>query len=286
MTRHVLMCPPAHYRIAYEINPWMRRSNAAEHPQANRQWNQLYEALLVLGLKVDLVEQGPEVPDMTFAANAGIVCGRRFIPANFRYPERQSESARFTQWFEDRGYQVERIHEPHYWEGEGDVLPADGRVFAGYRFRTEFRALDHLDELLGATSHRLELVDERFYHLDTCFCPLGEGRALYYPPAFGEAAQAVLRASFTDLFAVDTTDALRFACNALVVDRSVVINAGCLSTRIALERRGFEVVEAPMEEFIKAGGSVKCLVLMLDAFPERVGQHRGSEPLAATGVRV
>lgn len=270
------MCQPAHYRIEYEINPWMHRSNAVEHPRAARQWNRLYEALVELGLKVELVEQGADVPDMTFAANAGIVCGQRFIPANFRYPERQLESARFIRSFEERGYQIERIHEPHYWEGEGDVLSADmtgsgpstssGYVFAGYRFRTEFRALDHLDDLLGTTCRRLELVDERFYHLDTCFCPLGEGRALYYPPAFSAPALAVLKASFDDLIAVEADDALRFACNALVVDHSVVMNAGCLTTRTAVERRGFQVVEAPMDEFIKAGGSVKCLVLTLDTF--------------------
>lgn len=266
-----MMCQPAHYRIAYEINPWMHRSNAVEHLRAARQWDRLYEALVKLGLKVELVEQGPDVPDMTFAANAGIVCGRRFIPANFRYPERQRESARFIRWFEEHGYQVERIHEPHYWEGEGDVLSANGSVFAGYRFRTEFRALDHLDELLGTTCRRLELVDERFYHLDTCFCPLGEGRALYYPPAFSKPAQAVLKASFEDLIAMEAEDALRFACNALVVDHSVVMNAGCLPTRTAVERRGFQVVEVPMDEFIKAGGSVKCLVLTLDTFSDRRG---------------
>lgn len=276
------MCQPAHYRIAYEINPWMRRSNAVERSLAARQWDLLYESLLKLGLKVELVEQGADVPDMTFAANAGIVCGRRFTPANFRYPERQLESARFVQWFEEHRYHVERIHEPHYWEGEGDVLNTEGtslrlgsgqaagswNVYAGYRFRTEFRALDHLDELLGVNCRRLELVDERFYHLDTCFCSLGNGRALYYPPAFSEPAQAVLQASFEDLIAVEAEDALRFACNALVVDHTVVMNSGCLTTRAAVERRGFHVVDVPMDEFIKAGGSVKCLVLTLDTFPD------------------
>ncbi len=266
MTRHILMCEPVHYRIDYEINPWMHRSNAVDRPLAAQQWNRLYEALVDLGLQVELVRQGVDVPDMTFAANAGIVIGRRFIPANFRYPERQPESARFIAWFESMGYQIVPIHEPHYWEGEGDVLASGRQVYAGYRFRTEFRALDHLDELLGATSQRLELVDNRFYHLDTCFCPVDERTALYYPPAFSPTAQGILQASFRDLVAVESEDALRFACNALVVDHTVVMNAGCRATRLELERRGYETVEVPMDEFIKAGGSVKCLVLTLDSF--------------------
>ena len=266
MTSHVLMCEPVHYRIAYEINPWMRRANAVEGERANAQWHGLAETLGRLGVRIELVEQGPDVPDMTFTANAGVVAGRRFIPANFRFPERQPEEERFIAWFEERGYTTEEVHEPHYWEGEGDVLSAEAAVFAGYRFRTEFRALDHVDELLGTETVRLELVDPRFYHLDTCFAPLGGGRALYYPPAFSEASRELLAAHFDDLVAVKDADAGRFACNALVVDDAVVLNSGCEATERALRARGYRPVATPTDEFIKAGGSVKCLVLMLDAF--------------------
>ena len=268
MSRHVLMCEPLHFRIAYEINPWMRRANQVSGPAALEQWRRLRELLEGLGVTVELVEQAPEVPDMTFTANAGVAIGRRFIPANFRFPERQPEEQHFIDWFLARGYACEQIHDPHYWEGEGDVLPDGDRVFAGYRFRTEERALDHLDELLGGEVMRLELVDERFYHLDTCFCPLGEGRALYFPPAFSARSRARIEAAFDDLVAVPEEEALRFACNALVVDGTVVLNSGCPQTRAELERVGLVSVETPTDEFIKAGGSVKCLVLMLDAFSD------------------
>jgi len=203
---------------------------------------------------------------MTFTANAGIVSGRRFFPANFRFPERQPEANRFVRWFREQGYNVESVHEPHYWEGEGDVLPANGRVFAGYRWRTELRAIDHLDELLDTSIVRLELVDPRFYHLDTCFCPLGGGSALYYPPAFSAQSRALLDAHFDDLIAVGEQDALRFACNALVVNDAVVLNTGCRATTAALQERSLRAVEVPTDEFIKAGGSVKCLVLTLDRY--------------------
>ena len=266
MSSHVLMCEPVHYQIAYEINPWMRRSNAVDRPRAASQWRLLYEALAALGVRIELVPQGPEVPDMTFTANAGIVSGRRFFPANFRFPERQPEATRFVRWFREQGYNVESVHEPHYWEGEGDVLPANGRVFAGYRWRTELRAIDHLDELLDTSIVRLELVDPRFYHLDTCFCPLVGGSALYYPPAFSAESRVLLDAHFDDLIAVDEQDALRFACNALVVNDAVVLNTGCRATTAALQERSLRAVEVPTDEFIKAGGSVKCLVLTLDRY--------------------
>ncbi|MDA1001794.1 MAG: arginine deiminase-related protein [Chloroflexi bacterium] len=278
-SRHVLMCEPTHYRIAYEINPWMRTLNAVDGARALEQWRSLYGALTGLGVQVELIDQHPEVPDMTFTANAGVALGAqrgsegshtaspRFLPSNFRYPERAAEEPYFIEWFRDRGYAIEEVHRPHYWEGEGDLLPADGRAFGGHFFRTEERSYDHLDELLGVTIERLELTDDRFYHLDTCFCPLGERRALYYPPAFAESSRALLERSFDDLIAVPEAEALRFACNALVVDGgAVVMNTGCPETEAALAARELRAVSTPTDEFIKAGGSVKCLVLMLDAY--------------------
>ena len=272
MTRRVLMCEPLHYRIDYEINPWMRRSNRVDGARALKQWRRLRESLEELGVSVELVEQAPGAPDMTFTANAGVVAGGRFLPSNFRFPERRPEEDHFIRWFRRAGYAVETIHLPHYWEGEGDVLPAGDRVFAGHRYRTEFRALDHLEEALDTELVRLELADPRFYHLDTCFAPLGGGRALYAPAAFTTEGRAELASHFDDLIAVEPEESLRFACNALVVDRRVVMNAGCPATARALRERGYEPVESATDEFIKAGGSVKCLALMLDAFvPEGAG---------------
>lgn len=268
MSNHVLLCEPTHFRIAYEINPWMHRANAVAVDRAGEQWTALRDVLVGLGVRVEFVEQGPEVPDMTFTANAGVVSGRRFIAANFRFPQRQPEAERFIAWFEAHDYEIVRIHEPHYWEGEGDVLSLEGRVFAGYRFRTEFRALDHLNEILGIETVRLGLVDPRFYHLDTCFFPMGEGRALYFPPAFAEESLALIKDNFDDLIEAPELDALRFACNALMVGRSVVMNTGCEATVKALEKRGYTCVTTPTSEFIKAGGSVKCLVLTLDTFAD------------------
>ncbi|MDA0256171.1 MAG: arginine deiminase-related protein [Chloroflexi bacterium] len=284
MTRHVLMCEPVHCRIAYEINPWMRRANQVDGARALEQWRRLRAALVELGVEVELVEQAPDVPDMTFTANAGVALGRRYFPANFRFPERQLEEARFSNWFVLRGYTVEAIHRAHYWEGEGDVLPQGATVFAGHRFRTEEAALDHLDELLQTEVVRLALVDPRFYHLDTAFCPLSGDAALYVPGAFDAPSRRLLAECVPDLVAVPEAEAARFACNALVVDAApggrettVVLNTGCPATEAALRERGLRPVTVPTDEFIKAGGSVKCLVLMLDAFTEvaRAAPMRG-----------
>jgi N-dimethylarginine dimethylaminohydrolase len=269
VTGHVLLCEPLHFRIAYEINPWMHREVPVDSARALEQWRGLHSTLLAQGVRVELVEQRPDVPDMTFTANAGVVAGNRFIPANFRYLERQAEQPYFNEWFRRRGYEVVPIHDPHYWEGEGDVLAAPddpSLVCAGYRFRTEESALDHLEAELGLRTVHLELADPRYYHLDTCLCPLGGGRALMVPGAFTPESLRALAGVFDELVPVTDTDAERFACNALVVGDRVVLNSGCMATERALIERGLTPVATPTDEFLKSGGSVKCLVLQLDAF--------------------
>lgn len=269
MTEHVMLCEPTDFRIAYEINPWMHREIPVDQPRAQAQWRGLHRTLLELGVRVELATAHADTPDMTFAANAGVVAGRRFYPSNFRYRERQPEQGYFEAWFAERGYEIVSIHEPHYWEGEGDVLAAPGDpslVVAGFRFRTEQSALDHLEAELGVRTIRLELIDPHYYHLDTCVCPLGNGRAMFVPGALSPASRVQLAAVFDDLIEVTPEDAARFACNALVTRDRVVLNSGCEATERALRARGLTPVPTPTDEFLKSGGSVKCLVLQLDAF--------------------
>ena len=109
-------------------------------------------------------------------------------------------------------------------------------------------------------------MDRRFYHLDTCFCPLSGGELLYYPPAFDPYAQAVIADRIREerRLVVPESDALRFACNAVCVAKHGVLPEGCPDTMKLLEARGYETHPLPLDEFMKAGGSAKCLTLALD----------------------
>ena len=66
------------------------------------------------------------------------------------------------------------------------------------------------------------------------------------------------------LIPVIEEEAARFACNAVVVDRHVVLNAGCPQLEADLAAAGFTPHATPLDEFLKAGGSAKCLTLRLD----------------------
>jgi N-dimethylarginine dimethylaminohydrolase len=258
----LLMCPPRYYGIQYEINPWMSRSRQSDPELAGEQWQRLYLLLSDrLGIAIDLIEPRPRLPDMVFTANAGLVWRDKFISSQFRHDVRRGETPHFEEWFSEKQYQV--LHPPagFFFEGEGDLLLCGNLLFAGYHIRSDVVAHQKIAEILEREILSLELTNAWFYHLDTCFCPLAEGAALYYPDAFDSYALKVLSSHIANLIAVPDEEARRFACNAVVGDKKVVMNEGCPKTRARLEELGFSVFATPLGEFIKAGGSAKCLVL-------------------------
>lgn len=260
----LLMCPPDYYAIKYEINPWMSLERQVDHAAAVRQWQELYRTLREeVGVSVEVIDPREGLPDLVFTANAGLVWGRLFIAGNFRYQERSGEAPVFRAWFAQKGYEVVSLPEDCPFEGEGDILPCADNLFAGYRFRSDIRSHVRVGEIVDRRVLSLELVDPYFYHLDTCFFPLNSGAAAYYPGAFDSYAQKVLREHIPELIAVSREDAMRFGCNSLAIGDQVVMNAGCTQLAHDLEAQGYTVHQVDLSEYIKAGGSAKCLTLFL-----------------------
>lgn len=258
----ILMCPPLYYAIEYEINPWMNLSRDSNFPSAMAQWLALYQLLQQqLRIKVALIEPRPGLPDMVFTANAGLVWKNKFIVSNFRYQVRQAEATYFENWFAARDYEIFRVGNENPFEGEGDLLMCGELLFAGYPTRSSMLAHQKTAEIIEREIVSLRLTNDWFYHLDTCFCPLSSHEALYYPAAFDAIALRRLENHIGTLLPVTEEEARRFACNAIVVEKSVIMNEGCPRIRRLLESLGYSVFEIPLTEFIKAGGSAKCLVL-------------------------
>ena len=259
------MCRPTHYRIAYEINPWMRLERPAAHRQAVAQWRQLYDTLTRrLGARVQLLRPAAALPDLVFTANAGLVVGRTFIRSHFRHPERQGEEPVVERWFRAHGWRIATVPRTLHFEGEGDALFVGETLFFGYRFRSDLPAHARIGEIARCRVLSLELADQRFYHLDTCFCPLGRQTAMYYPRAFDAYGRKVIRHHVADAIPVSEEDALRFVCNAVVVGRWIIVQQGVSrGLARALTSRGLTLLEIDLREFHKSGGSAKCLVLSL-----------------------
>jgi N-dimethylarginine dimethylaminohydrolase len=259
------MCPPDYYGIEYEINPWMDIRHQADSRLAKEQWGKLYNLLRnKLSVKVELIKPVQGLPDMVFTANAGLIYGKEFILASFRHTQRQGESVHFCAWFEERGYRIHTLPQDLFFEGAGDGLFFGENLFAGYRIRSDIRAHEIISGLLEKRVLSLELVDDRFYHLDTCFCPLDHERALYYPMAFDEYGRRVIERFVSKPLPVSNADVLRFGCNAVVIQRHVVLHKGCEELKALLQGEGFTVYELDLSEFLKAGGSAKCLTLRIE----------------------
>jgi N-dimethylarginine dimethylaminohydrolase len=263
----LLVCPPDYFGIEYEINPWMRLSNRVDHEQAVRQWHELMRLLEKdLGVALERMTPVPGLPDLVFTANAGVVVGRTALVSRFRYPERQREEAHFEHWFRGHGYEVITLEADLHFEGAGDLLGFPDYWFGGYRQRSDIRVFPILSERFRREIIPLELVDSRFYHLDTCLCPLSGGELLYFAAAFDHYGQAAIaeRVPATLRLAVSEDEALKFACNAVCIGKHVVLPTGCPTTQDWLRIRGYETHTVQLDEFMKSGGSAKCLTLALD----------------------
>ena len=267
----ILMCKPEFFGVQYVINPWMEgHVGRARRDVAVEQWQQLHDTLSKL-TEVQVMKPGEQLPDMCFTANAGIVFGDRFVPSSFRVYQRQPESPLFAGWFKNAGYEIINLPVDTPFEGEGDALfQADNEngplLWAGYGVRSSLESHRAISETLGIQVISLRLVDQRFYHLDTCFAPLGGGRVMYFPAAFDELSLRSIRQYLAphNRLEVSKIDAMQFACNALVLGQTVITNFASPSLHQRLEEWGYQVKVCPVGEFLLAGGAVKCLSLILD----------------------
>lgn len=263
----ILMCRPEFFDIEYEINPWMNIRTKADRKRAAAQWEGLYQTILSCGAKVDLVPPARGLPDLTFTANAGLYFRDHLILSHFKVIERQGEVAYYQAWFQQKGFDV--INRPGYdqssafFEGAGDALLAGEKLFAGYGFRTEKRFYEEAAYFEGTQIVFCELSDPYFYHIDTCFCPLNETQAIWYPPAFTKESQKRMENEI-ELFAVEEAEAKRFGCNSVILKKHAVVPGGCPKLSDLLKRKGFDPRVCEVDEYIKAGGACKCLTLAID----------------------
>ena len=149
-------------------------------------------------------------------------------------------------------------------EGAGDALFVGDHLFQAWGFRTDQAAHAEVARLLDVESTSLQLVDPRFYHLDTCFCPLDDHSALIAPDAFAPESVELVRARVPRLVEVPRAVAEGFACNAMPLRGRVISSTAAQGIRSPLADAGFDVISLPVDEFMKSGGGVRCLSLPLD----------------------
>jgi N-dimethylarginine dimethylaminohydrolase len=228
--------------------------------RAITQWTTLAETYRSLGHQVDLIDPIPGLPDMVFAANGATVIDGKVLAAQFRYPERAEEGPAYLNWFAERGFATQEAKSVN--EGEGDLLLTERYLLAGTGFRTDLPAHAQAQELFGRPVITLQLVDPRFYHLDTALTVLGGSAGIaYLPEAFSAGSQKVLRQLFPEAILADERDAAVLGLNAVSDGRRVVLPVQAEGLARALRAGGYEPIGVDLSELRRAGGGPKCCTL-------------------------
>jgi N-dimethylarginine dimethylaminohydrolase len=250
----ILMCRPDFFGVEYEINPWMHVATKVDRTLARTQWDALHRTYTEMGEHIELAEPVKGLPDMVFTANAAVLHKGQAVLSNFHDRERQGEESHWRVTLEQLGLEVHQLPHTLAFEGAGDALFVGEQLYCG-----------PVGRLLSVEVVSLQLIDPRFYHLDTCFCPLDARTVLFAPDAFTADSARTVRSLVPHVIEVPVDVAAGFACNAMPVGDCVVSSLAAGQLEAELAQAGFGTIELPMSEFMKAGGGVRCLSLPLAA---------------------
>jgi N-dimethylarginine dimethylaminohydrolase len=259
--RRYLMCRPTYFDVVYAINPWMRPDSPTDTDLAVEQWETLRGCYERLGHEVELIEPDPELPDMVFAANGGLVVDDRAMGPKFRNEQRAGEEARYLKWLQE--HTEEAVAPTFVNEGEGDFLVVGRRILGGTGFRSDPSSMQEVQEYFGLPVVQLRLVDPRFYHLDTALTVLDEDTVAYLPTAFSLGSREVLESMFPHAILATERDAEWLGLNAVSDGRNVVLPEQATGLIDALAARGYRPWPVNLSELLKSGGGPKCCTLEL-----------------------
>lgn len=260
--KKVLLCRPLFYQVNYQINPWMK-IGSVDPKLAMEQWLALKNTYHDLGLNVNIIDQVKGLPDMVFAADQGIPVKKGILISNFKYIQRQKETRVYKNWFKQNLYPTIELPKSLIFEGGGESIFFGNTLFVGTGFRTSPGSIPELIKITKLDVSPLTLIDDRFYHLDTCLFCLDDKTGFYYPPAFDKKYLNILKNRVPHLIELSEHDALNFAANSVTVGKTVLCQKGSFDFEKKLQDLGYSIIRLDVSEFIKAGGGIHCLSLFL-----------------------
>jgi N-dimethylarginine dimethylaminohydrolase len=300
LTHTVLMGDPTWFSVVGGANPhtrdrWGRRKRV-DRDLAIRQWHRLRETLTDLGVRVRVIPPDPALPGLVYPANAGFRAGNDFVLSTLT-PTRAGEASAYRKAVESLGLVAHTI--ASRFEGEADLFPAgDVYLFTHgdierqrfvprfgmppwkrrYGFRSDPAALDEIAAIrpFDRPVRTVKLVNEAYYHGDTCLCSFGPAREflLAYLPVLDPGAATDLARTFGErLIPIGDDDATIYAANSFalrVEGEPVLVMPAGVSARLsdAIRDRGVRPTTVDVSEFYKkGGGSVKCMIGDLGKLP-------------------
>lgn len=120
------------------------------------------------------------------------------LMSRMRHENRQNEIPYIEDFYKDHGYKIVDLQSKYHFEGMGDMIAHPGKrlLYGGYGFRSDKLVYEEIARTLDAPIITLELINENYYHLDTCFLPLNHAEVLIAPDAFSPESIAIIRKMF------------------------------------------------------------------------------------------
>ncbi|NBC26941.1 MAG: hypothetical protein GVY08_08765 [Bacteroidetes bacterium] len=271
----VMMVKPTFFDVEYVINPHMKNQvGRVDTMQAENEWEHLRDGYKELGYSVQIVDGVEGYPDMVFSANQSLPYiapdgGKEVVMSVMNSSQRKGEVPYIEEFYKQEGYTIHHANltGDESFEGMGDALWhfKRGLLWGAYGFRSSLKVYEQISDLFDVPVIALELQSDTFYHLDTCLCILNEDTALIYSDAFNAEGLELIHAVFDTVIEATSYEAeTLFAVNAVCPDgKNVLIQQGCTDVNQKLRDAGFYVHEYSTYEFIKSGGSVFCLKMLL-----------------------
>ena len=271
----VLLVKPTYFSVEYVINPHMEgHVGEVDKLAAQNEWEHLKAAYEELGFYVHVEDGQRGYPDMVFCANQSLPNitkegKKEVIMSVMNSDQRKGEVPFIQKVYKDSSYEIVHLDHSRFssFEGMGDAIWHHKKrlLWGGYGYRSSKEVYGVISETFDTPVIALELVDERFYHLDTCLCMLDSETAMYYPKAFKDEGKELIHSVFSNVIEVSKYEAEKlFACNATCPDgKNVFIQQGCVDVNHKLKEAGFKVHEFSTYEFLKSGGSVFCMKMLL-----------------------
>ncbi|MCK8675986.1 MULTISPECIES: arginine deiminase-related protein [Streptomyces] len=264
MNSELLVSDASHFRVDYQINPYMDPTVQPDTEAALAEHQAIVAAHLAAGRKIQYVPSAPECPDMVFTANAAVIRGEVAVLGN-PPRERKTEIPYFRAWLEDHRYEI--VEAPYAFSGQGDALACGDLLLAAYGQRTDGRMLPLLADELGYEVVPLRTAGERWYDLDLAVGVISPDTLAYCPEALDAPSLRTLRGLGLELIRVAPEEAARFALNLVSDGATVTMTQGAPRLAAELRERGLEVVELDTTELAKGGGGIRCTALALDNPP-------------------
>jgi N-dimethylarginine dimethylaminohydrolase len=261
--KQVLMCKPDYFSVDYQINPWMQ-IGSVNKLKAKSQWNILVASLKKQKIRVNIIRQKKGLPDMVFAADQGIIKNKNLVLSNFHYMQRQNETNFYLKWFEKQDFTIHKLPKNYFFEGSGECLWLGEKLLIGTGFRNSPNICKFLSKFLKREAICLELVNPKFYHLDTCVFVLNSDTVFYYPPALSPKSIKTLKSIAKNLIQLQDNEANNFAANSITTDHHVILQRGNSNSANNLSSLGYKTVELDVSEFMKSGGGIHCLIQTLE----------------------